>query len=305
MSMNTSYVKDIPVARQWDIILQVTRFGDCSPVIKLVEAGYSVTVELLELLYRMGANNVIERIIPYDEDIYYDVFLQGPKMKILEEALGKSVAVELRKTILNKRSQEKKNEEKQKQDFLLSRLKELHETFGLTDAFFDSIRSSNELMALAATTYDRKTVALGLAKYADRQFYSRNFTVFELAEYGMYDKALDSYTMFCDYNERIQLIKQIAQTEEGFNELVTRANYVDGYRETEYLGVIAKDTAIRERLKSCGYPGYNVLYNSKIMTVEEFEECCKLEPEMVVFYKQFKKSIFWVIKNGYFKYLKS
>ena len=34
---------------------------------------------------------------------------------------------------------------------------------------------------------------------------------------------------------------------------------------------------------------------------KEFEVWCKIEPDMVVFRKEFKKSLRWVIRNGYFK----
>ena len=303
--MVKDYLTDISAEKQWDIILQVTRFGDYTQVIKLVKDGYKVTVELMELLYRLGAKNVIESILSYDEDVYNGEFLKSSKMSVLENMLGKARADELIEKLMRERKQHEESIEREKNERLLARLSELYDMFGLTDAFFESIVSSYELMVMAAKTYDRKTVAVELSKHTRSDyFYNKNFSPFELIEYGLYDRALDGYLLFCNYDERLEVVKRIAQTDEGLELLLKRYTGIADLRTKEYLGLImAQDKEVRERSKNYGDCAYSLLHANKVMTEREFEIWCKINPNMVVLYKLYNKNLFWVLKNGYLKYL--
>ena len=303
--MVKDYLTDISAEKQWDIILQVTRFGDCTQVTKLVKDGYKVTVELMELLYRLGAQNVIESILSHDEDVYTGKFLKSSKMKILEDMLGNNKATELIEKLVRERKQHDESIEQDKNKRLLSRLSELYDMFGLTDEFFISIISSQELMAMAAKTYDRKTVAVGLSKHTmSDYFYNQNFSPFELVEYGLYARALDSCLPFCKDDEKLELVKRIAQTDEGLELLLKGYSGFAACRSKEYLGrVMVEDRNIRARAKTYGSEAYELLHVNQVMTEKEFEIWCKINPNAVVAYKRYNKNLFWVIRNGYFKYL--
>ena len=303
--MVKDYLVDISAEKQWDIILHVTRFGDFTQVTKLVRDGYKVTVELLELLYRLGAQNVIESVLFHDEDVYNGEFFTSSKMRILEEMLGKNRAVELVEKLRLERKQYDETREQEKNERLLARLSELHSMYGLTDLFFESIVSSYELMVMAAKTYDRKTVAVGLNKHTNSdRFYNKNFSPFELIEYGLYNKALDGYLLSCNYDDRLEVVKRIAQTDEGLELLLKGYTGISDLRTKEYLGmVMVQNKEVRERSKSYGDCAYNLLHANKVMTEKEFEVWCKINPNAVVLYKLYNKNLFWVLKNGYFKYL--
>lgn len=298
-----SYIKDISVARQWDIIVQVARFGDYEQIVQLVKDGYAITLELLELLYRVGAQHLFSQIMPYDKDLFKKGFTNSAKMNVLKKALGDKAAMDLCQQIISEAQKQQDEKKKQERQRLEARLDELHKMFGLSDNFFESIVSSYELMTVALEKYDRDTVITGLKRTSrTRGFLRDNLTIEEYIRYGMYDYFFAWLPVISSEQKRKELLLLLAQTDEGFAELVNRACATTGIQDVAML--IFKDDNFTDRLRKCGHKGYRLLLNAKKLTEEDFEKLCEFDPQMVVFYKQYNKNIFWVIKNGYYKYLR-
>ncbi|MBQ8870281.1 MAG: hypothetical protein IJ019_02770 [Alphaproteobacteria bacterium] len=298
-----NYTKDVSVARQWDIIVQVTRFGEYEQVVQLVKDGYAVTLELLELLYRVGAQHLFAQIMPYDKDLFKKSFSNSAKMNVLKKALGDKAATDLCQKIISEAQKQQDEKKKQERQRLEARLDELHQSFGLSDSFFESIISSEELMTVVLEKYDRDTVINGLKKFpTGKGFLESHLTLKECAQYGFYAIFFARIVAFCSDEERKDMLLFLTQTEDGFAALVDRAYTFIFVRDDAMF--IFKDDAFTDRLKAYGNKGYYLLELAGKLTEEDFEAWCKINPEVVVFYKQFNKNIFWVIKNGYFKYLR-
>ena len=298
-----SYIKDVSVARQWDIIMQVTRFGDYEQVVQLVKDGYLVTLELLEFLYRVGAKHLFSQIMPYDKDLFKKGFTNSAKMNVLKKALGDKAAMGLYQQIISEAQKQQDEKKKQERQLLEARLDELHKMFGLSDNFFESIVSSYKLMTVALEKYDRDTVITGLKRTSQaKSFLKDNLTMEEYVRYGMYEYFFAWIKVIDPGQKRNELLLLLTQTDEGFAELVNRACATTTVQNVAM--VIFKDDNFTDRLRKCGHKGYRLLLNAKKLTEEDFEKLCEFDPQMVVFYKQYNKNIFWVIKNGYLKYLR-
>ena len=298
--MNKNYLNDIPVARQLDIITNVVaHYGHRTEiVVDMVKDGYKVTLELLELLYRLRSSDTIERILPYIEGIRDESFLKRSEMRVIEKALGKERALTLRQGIINRFKAEEDEKKRQEKEHCLARLHQLYQDFGLTEGFFEGIISSHSLMDLALEKYDRKTVVTELAKYDNGYvFVTTTIPSMELVDYGFYD-IVGTKLILHTAEQQNELFRKMAQTFDGAEYLI------DLYKSNRYrknIVQIAKDKDVREKFKTLGHYGYCILHETGTMTEKEFEVWCKIEPYMVVFRKEFKKSLRWVIRNGYFK----
>lgn len=302
--MEKNYLQYVPEARQWDIIQQVISLhgygGD--NIVEMVKDGYMVTVELLEMLYRLRAFDVIEAIVPYDNTLYSNDFVNSSKMLVLKKALGAEKAFQVRQRAINAQKSAVEQKKREENECLEARLNELHEHLGLSSAFFESIVSSDKLMRMALDKYDKDTVISELAKTKmSKSFLIREVSSLDLAKNGLYDIATSKLIFYSDYDRKV-LLSEILKTDEGFEYLVENYNQITEAKNI-LPRIIAKDSNLRERAKTLGHKGYEILFASETMTVKEFEIWCSIEPSAVKYYKLFKKSIIWVIRKGFLKYL--
>ena len=302
--MKQDYLRNVSDARQWDIIQMVIKlYGHRTDIIvEMVADGYPITMDLLELLYRLRANDVIKQIMYYEDAICRKTFLTSAKMELLIRALGKDEALSLREKIIEYREQEHRKLEKEKNKEHEAELDKLYQTFGgFTPEFFRKIAAFHYLVKLAFERYDRETMISGLAKTGIANgFLLANLTPEEIVKCGLakqFIKRLECY----DFNIRIHGVQLIAQQEEGLELLLDHAYSYPSVRIC--LAHLARGNEdFRKTLVD--HKAYQVLYLDNVLTVDEFEQWCKVEPkEAIPCYKKFQKSIFWVIKNGYLRYL--
>ena len=85
--MKENYLSSIAIDKQWDTILNVINlYGHRTDIIvEMVKDGYSVTLELMELLYRSGSIDTLKKIMYYDDSIRYGN-LCVKKMALLKKA---------------------------------------------------------------------------------------------------------------------------------------------------------------------------------------------------------------------------
>ena len=299
-----NYLRNVSQEKQWDIIQQViNQYGHrTEKIVEMVDDGYQVTNELLELLYRLNSVETIKSLMyRIDDSLSSKDFLCTTKMEIFKNALGEKEALELREKIVEERRQEKALMEEQKMQECQTKVEEFHKEYGLKEKFFEAIIQSKEFMKIALEKYNREAVIKGIAKTGKAKwFIVENVSPEELVKYELMQEAVTTLWMY-DITTQFSIMRKMMSTEDGFSSLMKTNNTTI----EENLAYLAKyDQNLKEKYKSCGVRGYFILYKAGVMTEEEFEQWCKLAPSAVVHYKDFKKSIFWVIKNGYYKHLK-
>ena len=300
--MANNYLRHVSDTAKLDIMQTVINlYGHKTDIlVKMVEDGYPVTLELLELLYRINALDVIKKVIYYDKEFVKDGAYADFRMEVLEKALGKEEALALRKDIVESHQQKLKEKAQQEKSQCEAKVKGLYEKFGLENEFFARIISSEEMMLFALEKYDKDSIIKGIAKTDRRKIFliSEHLSPEDFLRCGLYKETLGVLFIF-DTERQKEIIKQMSQTDEGFSVLLqSRQPWV----EQEVTCLAKNSPELKEKFKSYGDRGYWFLYNSKTMTEEDFEQWCKIAPKMASLYKEFNKNIFWVIKNGYYKY---
>lgn len=295
-----NYLKYVSIDKQWDIMHTVIKvYGHRSDIIvEMVRDGYAVSIELLELLYRLRSFEIIKRIMVYDEAVYNLAFKNSAKMALLEKAFGEAEAKEFIDKLVNARSKEKEAKEQEKLNTLDEMLKNLYDIYGFEDEFFVRISATDELLKRAIKVYDAPTVIKGVEKIGKGHLFATIASADELYEAGLYKRVLSRLWQLYEY-QRDGFILKIAKTDEGLRLILDSKE--QEMRKFELC--LGKTSSFKERLKKCGSSGYDLLYRAENMTIEEFEEWCALDNSAVKHYKEFSKNIFWVIKNGYFKQL--
>lgn len=301
--MDKNYLRYVPVEKQWDIIRDViNHYGHRTDIIiEMVDDGYPITNELLELLYRLRSFDTIKSLMyRIDEELSHKSFLDSTKMTIFKKALGEEVALSLREEIVESRKQEQHQKEQQEKLQIEASVEELYKQFSLKDKFFEGIVSSEKMMTVALEKYNRDAVIKGIAKTGKaKTFLIGKLSPEDLVRNNLYEEALTVLFIF-DIRKQLEVLMHMSQTEDGFSAMM-KSNNSTVEEDVTYLA--KRYPELKEKFKAYGVRGYWFLYNSQTMTEEDFEQWCKLAPEAVVHYKEFNKNLFWVIKNGYFKYL--
>ena len=86
----------------------------------------------------------------------------------------------------------------------------------------------------------------------------------------------------------------MAETDEGLEVIL------DNFAYTKSICI---DEDLKARIKKFGRKGYLFLLNHKDLTEKDFEEYCKIYPQVSRLYSEYNKTIFWIMKNGYLKYI--
>ena len=147
-----NYLRNVSQEKQWDIIQQViNQYGHrTEKIVEMVDDGYQVTNELLELLYRLHSVETIKSLMyRIDDSLSSKDFLCTTKMEIFKNALGEKEALELREKIVEERRQEKALIEEQKMQERQTKVEEFHKEYGLKEKFFEAIIQSKEFMKIA------------------------------------------------------------------------------------------------------------------------------------------------------------
>ena len=304
--MAQNYLREISADRQWDIMCAViNRDGvDDEKIIQMVQDGYSVDLAFCELLYRLGRNDLIKQLVAYDENLYYEWYVCSQKMLFLEKFLGKEEAHKLRQELIDahqKEIDEKKRKEKEEK---LIQLKELYSSFGLDDYFYKQLIKA-DLLSVALEHFEdnykvKRSIILEIAKRNSRYLYRK--TSFEdFFQCGVFDLLLKGLTLVSK-NEQIFWLNKIVQSDEGLLALM------NSWLSEVHVKLVEKEKLVdieklKERVKKFGEKGYRYLLDTNQLTEKDFEEYCKIKPEISKIYFRFNKSVFWMIKNGYFKYL--
>ncbi len=303
--MGKNYLKHVSDATKLDIMQTVIKlYGHRTDIIvEMVEDGYPVTLELLELLYRIRSFDTLKKVLYYDYLLLDDNLYVDYRMALLKQAFGEKEALNLREEIIQFHKIKAENKAKDEEMKWEAELDNLYETYGLSEEFFKQVGRRGQLVRLALKRYDKAKVIKGLVTSSNNIAFLRQFiSLDEMIEQSLYKQVLNVLWYEC-FEERFRLAKKIAQSDDGFAELIRLSRTSEPIQES--LTRLAEDDDLKERFKKNGKNGYLFLFNAYNMSVEEFEYWCTIDPEVAVkHYRQFKKSIFWVIKKGYLKYLR-
>ena len=305
MSEKKYYLQHVSADKQWDIMRSVIDlYGHRSDIIvEMVKDGYGVTIELIELLYRLRSYEVIKRIMHYDSAIYFDCFKDSAKMFLLEKALGKEEANLLRNEIINKRKSEERRQKEQEEIDAKAKMDKFYNAYGLSDKFFEKVSETNScsFMKMVLTSFDEDVVIKGLYKFErGRRFLQETLSTSDLIKAHLYDIALSTFWRL-DKNVAVKLLNEIAQTEQGLDAILR--HLADGGDLCEVYLCLYMNEDLKSRLRKRGDEGYEFMFLAGAMSEDDFEEWCRFTPTNVKHYRQFNKSIIWVIREGYLKYL--
>ena len=300
MSEKNYCLKSIPEQRQWDIMrMVINEHGHrTSIIVEMVEDGYQITLSLLELLYRLRFFEILEQILPYDLSVVTQYSCDLHHKSIYEKALGKEKVNSIIAETLAKQENDGKLKEQQKVAKIDEELTSLYDELGFSDAFFENISKKRMLFKRALEVYDKTTILKGLNRIGRIKALHLEVPVDDLMKAGLFKQVL-SVLWHLDTDQRVAIVKKIAQTEDG---LKTILDFESEYVQEAALS-LGRDNKFTERLKKQGVNGYILLFNADNMTYDEFEKLCNMEPYYLQFYKNYNKSIFWAIKRGYLKYL--
>ncbi len=299
MGKENDYLKYVSAEKQWEIMCMVINvYGNKSSLItKMVKDGYPVTIELIELLYRLRSEDVIRQILSYDESLYSDVYLESAKMNLLKKVFGNKEAVKIREDIIKRRDNKLQKEQEIERNQLDEKLDKLYNEFGFSDEFFARISKSKELFKRALHKFDKIEILKGMNKVGVSDGFFLHVGLNNLMKAGLYNQVL-SFIGYHNSDEQALYIKQIARTRGGID-LIFNFNKSSLYEAMLHLG---KDSSFKEALKGRGLDGYKLLFDCDNLTIDEYEELCEMDNSYVYnYYKQYNKSFFWALKMGYLR----
>ena len=298
MGKENDYLKSISTDKQWDILCMVLKlYGNRSGLItKMIKDGYPITIELLELLYRLRSEDVIRQILPYDEFLYTNTYLDSAKMQLLKIIFGDKEAVKIREDIIKTRENKQQEEQEKERNQLDCKLDNLYNEFGFSDEFFVRISKSKELFIRAMQKFDKIEILKGMNTVGASEGFFSYASLSDLMKAGLYNRVLH-FIGYHSSEEQVLYIKQIARTRGGMC-LIFNFNDTSLHEAKLLLG---KDSSFKKDIKALGLEGYKFLFDCDNLTIDEYEELCEMDNSYVFNYKQYNKSFFWALKKGYLK----
>jgi len=301
-----NYISKMSYEDEWDIMRMAIAKGDVSLVYSMLKDGYSLSLEILEAVYRFfGIDAVIMAVDAYHGDISEN----DECMAFLEEVLEPSTLV----AVLERNAKMLKKKEQERQEKLEQNIKAIFSNLEKTCSdriqFYRSIQSneySADLIYLAFVTYGKDNVwnelnKLGLLvkNFEGKVYYDSIYLSWFDIEYlyeNKYVKAAAEY---------LSQFGIIVNNHAEWAVKIAKAGGLEHFVNTNsYLYFLFDDEELCQEAKKLGAKGYKAIYRyaEDYFTIEDWYEWYKLDKEAAMKrYHKFDIPCKWLFKNGYIK----
>ena len=307
-----NYVAKMSYDDEYDIMMIIVATGDMQQVCAMLKDGYSLSMELLELLYRKyGQSAVISALDSSNEDFSQDDDIMLFLKEILESSIYDSVINNNHKKI------ERINEEREANHFknLEAKLSLLIDSEGeRTREFYSKLCDSGqeELLHLAVEKYGAQTLCDDLFNHKLLSFIVEdNFIILPEEKYAR-------CLLFVGYEYLLKINQPYAAAmcvdfESCFSgniiEKVFKVAKAGGlryylYRGYKYLYDLLADEQMRSKAKEFGSIGYRAIYRyaKDYFTIDDWYEWYEIDPkEALLRAGKCSVSRLWLLKHGHLR----
>ncbi len=255
--MSRNYVSLISANDQLEIMKMAIANKDVVNIRKMVRDGYTLSLPLLEMLYRfLGEDSLVLIVNSSCEDLRQKADCKD----FLREVLPTHSFDRLMSSNFDTVEKQRRNRIKESTELLERKVDEAMEKYGLTRTFYLNMCSSNDTFKCMIMKLGEDAVYNGMEKcnliYTDssktyNSYYLRCFTYDFL-----YKKHIDAAVVWLTCNKNVKDYEKrvIEVAKNGGIKTIISAS------DTYMLSVIFKDAELREKAKNCGRLAYQKLY---------------------------------------------
>lgn len=302
--MKKEYVSRLTLNEEWEIIKLAIAKKDIALIRKLLRDGYSLTVPLLEAVYRfMDQASLMLVVNSYPDDLTQE----DDCMLFLRECLDEHHFDTLMAN--NTKKLEKLALERQiaKQEQIIEIIENAEQKWGKTSEFYEFVCECQDTFEYAISKYGEDAMFTEMDKlgvlYKDENrneyeaWYLRGFGFEYLMSHNHIQAAavwLTSATSVHNIPDYDNALLRVAKAG-GLKKFIT-------YRTPLGLGSLLEDEAIRAEVKAMGAIGYQKLYfhAKEYFTLDDWYKWYELDAKAALKRcKQCKVPKFWLLKHGH------
>ena len=306
-----NYVSRMSFETEWDIMKMAVAKGDIDLICNMLKDGYSISFDLLELIYRfLGQPAVLAALNSTVENLSEDENI----LLFLKETLDPSTY----QTVLSNNEKMLERMEELREEACESKLEQVltdlcNEEGERSESFYTKIAQSpdSDLMEIAFKRYGYKTVCDDLFKHKLLSFVqSENQLLLPEPEYWPYLMYIDiDYLLEINQPYAAAMCLKYYYTGDDIVDQVFKVANAGGlkyfvYFNSVYLHDLLEDEKMRNKIKELGSIGYKTIYRfaKKHFTLDDWYKWYELNPNEAI-QRAHICSVprSWLIKNGYIK----
>ena len=307
-----NYVAKISYEAEWDIMKMAVHNGNLEAVCSMLKDGYQLSLELLELLYRIrGESAVIMALDSSNEDLsdgeHEDILM------FLNENLKEEVCDAVIKNSANRVEILEEEREKAHKEMLEKEFLRIEKQCGAhSRAFYQEISSAGQihedLIELTIERYTKQSVCDDLFEHKLLSFVEFSGNIFRPeTRYEKWLKYFDveyllkigqpSAAAYCvsNYSQSVEDAFKVANAG-GLKYFLTTNSY--------YLFDLFEDEQMREKAKGFGSIGYQRVYQcaKEHFTLDDWYKWYELDPKEAL-KRAHKLNVprLWLLQHGYIK----
>ncbi|MBE6451431.1 MAG: hypothetical protein E7016_05655 [Alphaproteobacteria bacterium] len=307
-----NYVAKISYETEWDIMKMAVHNGNLEAVCAMLKDGYQLSLELLELLYRIrGESAVIKAVESSNEDLSdgeHEDILMFLSENLKEEVCDAVIKNNAKRLEVLEQEREQAHKEMIEKEFL-----RIEKCCGAhSRAFYQEISSAGEvheeLIELTIERYTKQSVCDDLFEHKLLSFVEFSGNIFRPeTRYENWLKYFDvEYLLKIGqlYAAAYCVSNYFKSVEDAFK--VANAGGLKYFLTTNsyYLFDLFEDKQMREKAKGFGSIGYQRVYQcaKKHFTLDDWYKWYELDPKAAI-KRAHKLNVprLWLLQHGYLK----